>query len=146
MHEREDSLVRIEWRPSAASLRSFGAALVCVLAWSAVARFRSAGELALRDSLGLACGSLALAAAALAVIRPGLLRLPYVALGALTYPVRWLVAFLSLALLFYGLVTPIAVCIRLVRKHRARSGDPDHATGWVVARTRPDKAHYFRQF
>jgi hypothetical protein len=146
MDEREESLVRIEWQPSAASLRSFGAALVCVLAWSLVNRYRSAGALALRDPLGLASGSLTLAVAALAVIRPELLRLPYVALGTLTYPARWLVAFLSLALLFYGLVTPIAVCVRLVRKHRARSGDPDHASGWVVSRPRPDKAHYFRQF
>ena len=146
MHEREDSLVRIEWQPSTASLRSFGAALVCLLAWSLLDRYRHAGAPILRDPPGLACGSLTLVVAALAVIRPGLLRAPYVALGALTYPVRWLVAFSSLALLFYGLVTPIAVCVRLVRKHRARSGEPDHANGWVVARPRPDKTHYFRQF
>jgi len=111
-----------------------------------VARMRHVGADAPRDPSCLAYASLAILIAALAWLRPALLRLPYVTLGVLTYPARWLLAFLSLALLYYGLVTPIAVCFRLVRKYRARSGEPDATSAWVVARPRPDKAHYFRQF
>lgn len=142
MHERDASLVHVDWQPSRARLRSFGVALLIVLAWSAVGRVRATGG----DALAVALGTLAGVSLALCLLRPELLRLPYVTLGAVTYPVRWLVAFLSLALLYYGLVTPIAVCVRRVRKPRAQSGEPDVASAWVAARPRPDKAHYFRQF
>jgi len=146
MHEREDRLVRIDWRPSRASLRSFGVALLIVLLSSALARGQRVelGSVP-RDPIVVGCATFALLVAGLAAFRPEWLRMPYVALGALTYPARWLMAFLSLALLYYGLITPIAVCVRLLRRQRARSGQSD-TSAWIAPRARRDKSHYFRQF
>lgn len=148
MHDVSDNrLVRIDWRPGTTSLRSFGAALVIVLGASVLSRHARASDLGwLQDPLGLTIGALALLTAALAACRPAWLRPAYVTMGVATYPARWLLAALSLALLYYGLITPIAIGLRCVRKHRARAGASAGGSAWVVARPRSDKAHYFRQF
>ena len=146
MLDHDHSLVTIDWQPSRASLRSFGAALSIVLIWSVVTRGRELGSAALlRDPVVLGCSALALLDASLVALRPEWLRVPYVALGAISYPLRWLLAFSSLALLYYALVTPIALCVRLTRRRRPQSVRAD-ASSWTVTHQRPDKADYFRQF
>lgn len=144
MHDVSDKqLVRIDWRPSTASLRSFAAAMLLVLAVGAL-RHRAQDTL-LRDPLALTLAGLALITAALAAVRPAWLRPAYIALGVATYPVRWLVALLSLAFLYYAVITPIALGLRVMRKHRAGSADSS-GSAWVVSHARADKSRYFRQF
>ena len=148
MHEASDNdLVRIDWQPSTASLRSFAAAMLILLVASVLSRHGYApGSELLHDPFGLACSVLALFAAALAILRPTWLRPAYVTLGVATYPARWLLAALGLALLYYAVITPIAISVRALRKHRAHRDTSHPGSAWVVARPRPDKAHYFRQF
>jgi hypothetical protein len=148
MHDMSDKrLVRIDWRPSTTSLRSFGAAMVIMLASSVwVRHVRGPNFALLDDPLGLTCGALALVMAALAARRPAWLRPAYVMMGAATYPARWLLAVLSLSVLYYGLITPIAIGLRCVRKHRAQPAASAGGSAWVVSRPRRDKADYFRQF
>ena len=148
MHDISDKrLVRIDWHPSTTSLRSFGAAMVIVLASSVLARqLRAPTFTRLHDPLGLVCSALTLLTAALAVRRPAWLRPAYILMGVATYPARWLLAVLSLSVLYYGLITPIAIGLRRVRKHRAQPRSTAGGSAWVVSRPRPDKAHYFRQF
>jgi hypothetical protein len=148
MHDVSDNrLVRIDWRPSTTSLRSFGAALIILLASSVLSRHLRSSELALlHDPLDLACGALVLLTAALTLRRPAWLRPAYVVMGVATYPARWLLAVFSLSVLYFGVITPIAIGLRCVRKHRAQSGATAGGSAWVVSRPRQDKAHYFRQF
>jgi hypothetical protein len=147
-HDVSDKqLVRIDWDPSAASLRSFGAAMLVVLVGGVLSRRGHSPDLGLLyDPVSVAAGVLALFAALLAAFRPTSLRPAYVTVGVATYPARWLIAALSLALLYYGVITPIAISMRCVRKHRAHADARSAGSAWVISQPRPDKANYFRQF
>jgi hypothetical protein len=130
-----DSLVRIDRHPGVGTLRSFG------LAIGLVCGVRFAWSWWMSQPAVLTCG-LGLVAIAAACARPEWLRAPYVLLATLTFPVRWLLAFTVIAVLYFLLITPVAVAVRLVRRMRG-SPAPE---GWRVSPTRGDKHSYFRQF
>jgi hypothetical protein len=138
MEPHSDSLVRLDVHPARAVLRSFGIALAVVCFARAWFAWSSA------DSLGQStwCALAGLIAMAVALLRPSLLRGLYIAIGVLSYPVRWLAAFSILALLYFAVISPLALVTRLTRRSQ------HHASGsaWHACAARGDKADYFRQF
>jgi hypothetical protein len=134
MDQYNGHLASLDWQPTRATLRSFGLALASLCIARAVWRV-SAG-----DWNALLAGS-GVAIACLAVWRPSLFRAPYVVLGVLSYPMRWLVAFLTLAALYFAVLTPVACILRLTR--RSAGAAP---SAWRISPPRGDKASYFRQF
>jgi hypothetical protein len=135
MEEYSDSLVRLDRHPTRAALRGFGVALALLCFTRAALSLYSGGQPVWTGLAGCV-------AAPLAVFGPELLRGLYILLGVLSYPVRWLVAFSILALLYFVVITPVAWLFRLTRRV--------HTTGaqsaWHTAKPRGDKADYFRQF
>lgn len=97
-----------------------------------------------------AAGAFWLAAVAGRVVgawRPERLRPVYVGLMVATWPIGWVVSHLALALLYYGVITPIALIFRLVgRDPLTRKFDRDAATYWEPYN--PDRGvdRYLRQF
>ena len=140
MEPHSESLVRLDVQPADAVLRSFGIALAVLCFARAV--FVLVGW-SPTDSVGQpAWSALAgLLAMAVALLRPSLLRGLYIAMGVLSYPVRWLVAFGILALLYFAVITPVACLTRLTRRSQQRAG-----SAWHACPPRGDKADYFRQF
>jgi hypothetical protein len=146
------ALQRLNLRPSAAELRKFG--------FIALAVFGLLGGLVLWRGgiLGVALGDAARpvayglwSVAALAGIFALLLpraNLPlYVALSVVAYPIGLVVSSVLMALVFYGLLTPVGLLFRLLgRDPLVRRFDREARTYWV-RHTPPESGdRYFRQF
>jgi len=90
---------------------------------------------------------LAVTVGPIGLVRPEWLRPIYVSWMVLAFPIGWTVSQVILAVMFYGLLTPIGLVFRLVGRdalHRTRR--PGMETYWTskVAPTSPGR--YFQQF
>lgn len=140
-HERS-GLVSIDRQPQRATLRSFGLALALLCsargAWSWTNNAYTTAMVA---------GSLAFAFASVAVLRPNILHRPYVLLGVLSFPLRWSLSYLVLAVVYFAVITPVACGVRIARRLRARDArDETPHSHWRHSPPRGDKPSYFRQF
>lgn len=130
-------LVSLDLHPPRATLRSFGLALAILCVGRAAWNWSVAGS-----GIPIVWTGSAVAVALLAVWRPSLLRAPYVMLGVLTFPARWLIAFTTIAVLYFVVLTPIACILRLTR-----GGAGSHTPStWRISPPRGNKSSYFRQF
>lgn len=132
-------LVEIDWRPKDRILRQFGGiALVALplLAWlwglTGAAFWAVAG-------LGGVCGLLA-------VLAPRALRLPFLALTVLTFPLGLVMSELVLAIAFYLVFTPIGLLLRLYGRDELQLRlDRESASYWQPKARPAGAASYFRQ-
>ena len=66
---------------------------------------------------------------------------------ALAFPIGWTVSLIMLAILYYGLFTPIGLVFRLIgRDALQRSRRPGLETYWTPKPTTTDPRRYFKQF
>jgi hypothetical protein len=98
----------IPFRPPTPTLRRFG--IVGSVILTGLAAWQGG-----RDRWVVAAALFAAAAAmlGLALIRPAALRPIFAGLMVVTFPVNWLVSHLALAVIFYGVFTPLALLFRL---------------------------------
>ncbi len=90
---------------------------------------------------------LALSVGLLGLCKPGAIRLLFVGLTIATFPVGWAVSRLVLAVLFYGLFTPVGLFFRLVGRDAMRlRARPGQDTYWLPKPQAADVRGYFRQF
>ena len=137
------SFVELDRKPTTADLRWFGAVVALF--------FGILGAIAwLRFDRPVAGWILCAVGSGVAVVyylvRP--LRIPmFLGWTRLFFPLGWVVSHLALAVLYFVIVTPIALALRGVRKDRlARAFDRDAVTYWVEHRTGRDPARYLRQY
>lgn len=146
------AIIEVNWRPDRRQLRVFGAA--CLLALGGVGLWvylkgslvgvELSGAAAARLAFGLwfaagICGMLG-------ALVPAALRPLYVCLTALTLPIGIALSYALLALLFYGLFTPVALVFRLVgRDALCRRFDPGAESYWVRREQADEVSRYFRQ-
>ena len=65
----------------------------------------------------------------------------------LTFPIGWLLTHLVLALIFYGLFTPLGLVMRLFgRDTMGRKPTPETTTFWLRRENPAEASRYFRQF
>ncbi len=80
------------------------------------------------------------------LVRP-LRRAIYLAWTYAAYPIGWTVSHLVLSVIFYVVLTPIGLLMRLFgRDPLTRAFDPQAPTYWVRHRPAEKTARYFRQF
>ncbi len=90
---------------------------------------------------------LALTFGPLGLFWPGALRPIFVGWMVLAFPIGWTVSLLVLALIFYGLFTPMALVFRLMgRDALDRLREPDRPSYWQPKPAPADLRRYFRQF
>ncbi|NOT29923.1 MAG: hypothetical protein HOP15_05675 [Planctomycetes bacterium] len=84
---------------------------------------------------------------------PPLRRVAFRAWIRVTYPLGWVVSHAVLALVYYGIFTPIGVLTRLggrdslrQRKERCQESERRARTYWVAHRPADSPARYFKQF
>ncbi len=64
-----------------------------------------------------------------------------------TYPIGWLISHVVLAVIWFGLMTPFGLALRVLRPDSmARKRDPSAPTYWAPHRTADDPRRYFQQF
>lgn len=85
--------------------------------------------------------------AAMGLIRPSAVRPIFVGWMLAAYPVGWLISRAILALVYFLLLTPIAVLLRYFRRDPLdRQFEPSRETYWVEHESVRDPSRYFRQF
>jgi len=123
-------------------LRQFaGAWLVFFLVWSASAFWKrhnlpASGVLAVVALFGIA-----------GLIKPDAIRLPFIVASVVAYPMGWLMSHILLAIMFYGVITPIG----LFWKIRGRDPlqlrhQPPPPTYWTKPGPQPPPDRYLKPF
>lgn len=129
--------------PSAKMLRQFSVLwtlLFCGLGiWTYLSGKHGAITIVL-ISAGIVVGSAGLA-------KPALVRPIFVTWTAVTFPIGWVISRLILALIYYLVVTPIAVVFKVLgRDPLRRRYDPSAETYWRPKPRAESVKAYFRQF
>ena len=135
-------MIKVDADPSARTLRQFAlTADVVLVGMGAVAYLRGKTGAAVMLPIALAVG-IALAGA----LRPLILRLPFVLLSMLVYPIGIVVSHVILAVLFYGVITPLGLLAQLMRSDPlSERRDPEAKSYWQKRPPPRDKASYLRQ-
>jgi hypothetical protein len=138
--------------PDLPTLRRFGALASAVFGALAACAYLErawfAGGLGpARVAVSAAFSLIAVFAGAAALLRPRANRALYVGLSALAYPIGFVVSYCVLALVFFAVLTPIALALKLLgRDPLARAPDAAAPTYWAATRGPFPRARYFRQF
>jgi len=146
------AIVEVNWKPGRGQLRAFGAAgailLAAIAAWVFFRRALfglSLGEPAARITAGALLAA-AVLPAVLAAAAPRALRPLYVVLTALGLPIGFVMSYVFLGVVYFGLFTPIALIFRLVgRDALSRKFDREASTYWRPHRATKEIRRYFRQ-
>ena len=133
----------IPLRPTARALRQFSAAWLVVFLAIGARQYLAYGHhlwgsilMALAVTIGLS-----------GLIWPTAVHWIFVGWMAVAFPIGWLVSQLLLVVLFYGVITPVAVLFRLRgRDILCRNQATEGSTYWIPKRTPQDVRSYFRQF
>lgn len=132
-------LVRLNWSPDTRLLRQFG--------WIACAVGLALAVFVWDGWPGIVAASAGLLSALASLIRPSWNRPLFVGLSIVTYPIGLVVSTAVLLVLFYAVVTPIGLLLRLFgHDPLARGFDRAAASYWVAARPSRPNDDYFRQY
>jgi MFS family permease len=136
-------LVEKNREPTPFELRIFGqivAALGGLIGWLTLYRF----ELTIVASVIWVA---TLAMVALYYALPGIRRTIYFAWMTIFYPLGWLISHALLALVYYLVLTPIGLAVRLFGHNPLeRSFDPSANSYWKPRAPNRDPSHYFKQY
>lgn len=84
---------------------------------------------------------------ALSLIKPAWVKPVFIALSVVTWPIGWVVSHTALAVVYYGVFTPLALVFKLMgRDAMTRKFDPDAETYWEAYNPDTGPARYLRQF
>lgn len=136
------ALLEIRWHPSPRELRVFAALQMVFFGFVAAGVHRRTGSVPLVAAvLGVSAvvGILGLAV-------PKAIRPVYVGWMAALYPLGWVVSHVLMLAVYYGVVTPVGLLMRLAgRDPMQRRLDRSASTYWSPRKTEPPAARYFRQ-
>ena len=81
------------------------------------------------------------------LILPPIRRTLYLGWIYATFPIGWTISHLLIAIIYYGVLTPIGLVLQLCGKDPiAKDIDPGRSSYWVEHPTKADAGRYFRQF
>jgi len=136
------SLIRIDRNPSPRQLAVFG------IIW--LVFFAGVGWAALsRDGWASAAivWSVAVLVPAIGWFVPSLLRIVYLGMAYLTFPIGLVVSFVILAAIYYVVLTPIGLVMRLAGYDpMCRLRDANAASYWTPRKPAGNMRRYFRQY
>jgi hypothetical protein len=133
----------ISFAPTSRTLRQFAGIWVvffgAMACWQAFACDRT--------TLGIFLGALAVVVGPLGLVYPQAVRWIYVGWMILAFPIGWTLSRLLLAVLFFGLFTPVGFLFKLMgRDLLQRKARPDLPTYWTVKPMPANVSRYFRQY
>lgn len=136
-------MIEIKWQPTNKDLRVFGTAFLVVALIFATTIFTKVGLTQLAQWLLGVGGGVFL----LGMVWPQSLKYLYIGMTIVAFPIGFVVGNVLLALVFYGIVTPIGLIFRLFgRDLLARRIDTDAHSYWIPRPPPSEAARYFRQF
>jgi hypothetical protein len=135
-------MIAIQWNPSTKQLRQFAGiwfpAFCGLVGWSIGNKTGHWSEVEIGWVLAglLSVGGLVL---------PALIRPIFVGLILLTFPIGWVVSHLLLGLIFYGVVTPIGLILRISGHDPLQLKKPSGNSVWKTSIGKTDATRYLRQ-
>lgn len=145
-------LVHIDLSPDEATLRQFGwiglvgFAGLAALAWFELLVF-SVGLGSWREPVSYGLAGLGLWCAAAGLLFPRANKPVFVALSIVAYPIGFVLSYVIMAFLFFGMLAPVGLFFRLTgRDVLHRRFEPELDSYWSDPRPRRGKDSYFRQF
>jgi len=130
-------------KPNSKTLRRFAG--MCLLFFGTLAIWQ--GSFGGNMELGLLFSAVAFGVGLTGLIWPQAVRPVYLGWMIAAFPVGWMISWLLLAVLFYGVFTPLAVVFRLIgRDALCRRPDPSENSYWTMKPAAADPVSYFRQF
>lgn len=145
-------MIEINWQPDDRTMRQFGAialvgfGLLALLAWNEKLVF-SVGLGTARPYVAGGFAALGALSGLFSLVAPQANKPIFLGLTLLSYPIGFVLSYVIMGFLFYGLITPLAVVFRVAGKDPMhRRFDRQAATYWSDARPRRGKESYFRQF
>ena len=137
------ALVDINWNPSPKELRVF--AVLQLIFFAIVAGLLQQRWAATGWATTIVFGSVIVAVTGL--FKPTWLRAMYVVWMAAVFPIGFVVSHVLMAIIFYLVITPIGLIMRLVgRDPMNRKPDQDAETYWQPRKPPQGTRGYFRQF
>jgi hypothetical protein len=134
------NLLRVDWNPDVPKIRRFGAGLVVFAAaggyWM-LRRGSPAGPFVLKAGVALGL---------LTALWPGAGRLVYKAWMSVAFVMGTIVSWTALALLYYLVMTPLALLFRAIGRDALRLSKPAGETYWVPSRTPREPTAFERLF
>jgi hypothetical protein len=135
-------VLALNLKPDVRVLRQFG--FLCCVVFGVYGVWRATSDGTDLLSVGLLAG--AIVGGLLGWVRPQWLRPVFVGWMILVFPIGWLVSHLLLAVLFYGVFTPLGFLLRLSGKDPLRLRRPVVDSFWQDKPVVTDLRRYFRQY
>ena len=130
-------------KPTARALRQFAGAWLIFFLAAGVHRYVARGQ----HEVGIAVCVMALVVGGIGLIRPAAVCWLFVGATVLAFPIGWVVSQIMLAVMYYGIITPLAVWFRIRgRDLLSRKPAPNRPSFWMPKRTPEDMGAYFRQY
>jgi hypothetical protein len=146
------NMIEIDWRPDRRTLRQFGFiavggfGFIAAIAWFEVLIF-SFGLGEARPFVSGGFAALAAVSGLLSIVYPAGNLPIYMLISALTYPIGFVLSYVIMGTLFYLIISPIGLLLRLFGNDpMERRIDPDADTYWVDAAAARPRESYFKQF
>ena len=135
-------MIAIQWNPERKQLRQFAGiwfpAFCALVGWSIARKTGHRHEVEVGWAIA---GILSIAG----LVYPSLIRPIFVGLILLTYPIGWVVSHVLLGVIFYGVVTPIGMILRLTGHDPLQLKAPLGNSLWKSPVGKTDPARYLRQ-
>ena len=135
-------MIAIQWNPSTKQLRQFAGiwlpAFCGLVGWSIG---QKTGHWSGVEIGWVLAGLLSVGG----LILPALIRPIFVGLILLTFPIGWVVSHLLLGLIFYGVVTPIGLILRIIGHDPLQLKKPSGNSVWKTSVGKTDATRYLRQ-
>jgi len=135
-------MIAIQWNPNRKQLRQFAGiwfpAFCALVGWSIVRKTGYWHEVEVGWAIA---GIISIAG----LVFPPLIRPIFVGLILLTYPIGWVVSHVLLGLIFYGIVTPIGIILRVTGHDPLQLKPPLGSSLWKSPTGKIGPASYLRQ-
>ena len=82
----------------------------------------------------------------LGLVKPKTMRPLFVIASAITYPIGWVVSLVMLAIMFYGVVTPVAFFMRLRGRDVLQLRNQNQESFWITRHDPPPPEQYLKGF
>jgi Saxitoxin biosynthesis operon protein SxtJ len=137
-------MIEIRWNPDRQFLRQFAALLIVFFGVIGAHQYFGRGA----TTAGLVLWAVGLVLGVLGLVLPAVARVIYLGWMCALFPVAWVVWHALLVLVYYVVLTPIGVVMRLCgRDPLERAFEPEATTYWKRRPAPPGGvARYFRQF
>ncbi len=129
--------------PTPKALRQFAAAWLVFFLLGGLHQYLMRG----RPQVGLIMAGLAVVVGVLGLVKPMAVRWLFIVAMVAAFPIGWVVSQLMLLLMFFAVITPVALFFRLMgRDALQRKPAPDRPSLWVPKATPSDVRRYFKQY